>query len=347
MSTRYGGFLDDITLFDAAFFSIAPREAIQIDPQQRLVLEASWEALESACISPDEIRGSRGGVFFGMHNNSYWFAASNNTAEEIDTYWAVGNSDACISGRVSYFLGLMGPSMSINTACSGSLVGVHQACESLRREECDMALAGGVKVNLLPYPHISTSKADMLSPEGRCKTFAVNANGYVRTEGCGVVVLKRLDAARRDNDRILAVIRGSAVNQDGASGGLTVPNGPAQEAVIRQALSSGNLEPHDIDYVEAHGTGTPLGDPIEVGALGSVYAAGRPVSAPLLVGSSKTNLGHAESAAGILSLLKLLVCFRRKAFPPHILYGEPSPYIDWEGLNVKITDRTTDWPKKR
>ncbi|MCI0578304.1 MAG: type I polyketide synthase, partial [Chloroflexi bacterium] len=345
MVTRYGGFLPAVDHFDADFFGISPREAVSIDPQQRLLLEVSWEALEDAGQAPDKLNGSQTGVFMGVSTNDYsQLSIATGNLAQIDAYYGTGNAVSVIPGRLSYLLGLQGPSMAIDTACSSSLVAVHLACQSLRREECRLALAGGVNLILTPEVTISFSKARMMAPDGRCKTFAAAADGYVRGEGCGVVVLKRLSAAMADNDRILAVIRGSAVNQDGRSAGLTAPNGPAQQAVIRQALAAAGVAPHEISYVETHGTGTPLGDPIEVQALAEVLGQGRPAGQPVTIASVKTNIGHLEAAAGMASLIKAILALQYGEIPPHLHFHEPSPHIDWQTLPVRVPTSHGPWP---
>ncbi|MGH3522800.1 MAG: polyketide synthase, partial [Mycobacterium sp.] len=268
--TREGGFLTSWQPdeFDAEFFGIAPREAAAMDPQQRLVLEVAWEALENAGITPPEIRGTQTSVFIGLTTNDYSLTFAGKLGwEDVDPYIPFGNAANFAAGRLAYFLGVRGPALVIDTACSSSLVAVHLACQSLRRRESDAALAAGVNLILSPANSIACSRWGMLAPDGRCKTFDAGADGYVRSEGCGVVVLKRLSDALGDGDRVLAVVRGSAVNQDGASSGQTVPNGPAQQALLRQALAASRLQPGDVDYIEAHGTGTALGDPIELDAL--------------------------------------------------------------------------------
>ncbi|MFN7984376.1 MAG: polyketide synthase, partial [Vicinamibacterales bacterium] len=302
MSVRTGGFLDRLDTFEPAFFGIAPREAQTMDPQQRLLLEVAWEALEHAGVSPDSLAGTATGVFVGVCNSDHYQRVIAKGIDAIDAYLASGNANSVAAGRISYFLGLRGPALSIDTACSSSLVAVHLACQSLRSGESKVAIAAGVNVICTPETTITLSKAHMLAPDGRCKTFDDSADGFARGEGCGVLVLKPLSAALADGNRVLAVLRGTAVNQDGRSGGLTVPNGPAQEAVIRAALADAGLSPADIDYVEAHGTGTSLGDPIEVRALNGALNVGRDNGIPLLIGSVKTNLGHLESAAGVAGL---------------------------------------------
>jgi 3-oxoacyl-(acyl-carrier-protein) synthase len=303
IATRFGGFLDEVDQFDPQFFGIAPREALSMDPQQRLLLEVSWEALEDAGQSPTQLGQSRTGVYFGICGNDYaQLLLERNEPALLDMYYASGIGHSIASGRLSYVLGLQGPSLSVDTACSSSLVAVHLACQGLRNSECRMALAGGVNVILSPEVFSALSRARMLAADGKCKAFDAAADGFVRGEGCGVVVLKRLSDALADNDRILALIRGSAVNQDGPSSGLTAPNGPAQESVIRQALANAGVSPREIGYVETHGTGTSLGDPIEMGALGAVFGPERDPASPLIIGSVKTNVGHLEAAAGVTGL---------------------------------------------
>jgi len=266
VATCWGGFLESPEMFDPAFFGIAPIEAVSMDPQQRLLLEVTWEALEDAGIAPSTLNGSKTGVYMGISNSDYGQLAVNTV--DLDAYFATGASHAVAAGRISYFLGLRGPSLAIDTACSASLVAVHEACQSLRLAESDLALAGGVNLALIPEVTMALSRAQMMSADGRCKAFSADANGFVRGEGCGVVILKRLDAAERDEDRVLAVIRGTAINQDGRSSGLTAPNGPSQVEVIRAALRDAGIAPEAVSYVEAHGTGTGLGDTIEMQALG-------------------------------------------------------------------------------
>lgn len=343
MSTRWGGFLDQVDQFDPQFFGITPREAITMDPQQRLLLEVTREALEQAGIPADKLFGSRTGVFVGIVNNDYsqlQLAGGDNG--QIDAYFGSGSAHSIASGRLSYLLGLQGPSISIDTACSASLVAVHLAVQSLRLGECDMAVVGGTNVILVPETTIALSKFHMMAPDGRCKAFDARADGFVRGEGCGVVLLKRQSDALADGDNIIAVIRGSAVNQDGPSSGLTAPSGPAQEAVIREALANSGVDPHDVTYVEAHGTGTALGDPIEVQALAAALGPGRP--SPVLIGSVKTNIGHLESAAGIAGLIKAALALQHRALPPSLHLLEPNPYIPWEQLPVTIVTRKTSWP---
>ncbi len=344
MYTRGGGFLHDIDRFDAAFFGISPREAASMDPQQRLLLETAWDALEHAGLPPDKLYQSLTGVFLALGNSDYARMVWANT-DDIDVYYATGTAFSVAAGRLSYLLGLQGPSLVLDTACSGSLVAVHLACHSLRSRESDLALAGGVNLILSPEANINFSKAQMLAPDDRCKTFDAAADGYVRSEGCGLVVLKRLSDALAAGDTIFAVIRGSAVNQDGRSSGLTAPNGPAQEAVLRAALRSANITPDQVQYVEAHGTGTSLGDPIELQALGAVFGPGRAAHDRLKIGAVKTNIGHLEAAAGVAGLIKTALALHYEAVPPHLHLRQPSPYVDWESLRLEVPTRLTPWPR--
>lgn len=345
ISSRYGGFLEHVDMFDAQFFGISPREAVDLDPQQRLLMEVTWETLENANQSPERLFGSATGVFIGTRGSEYFTSQADGLPEQISAYNGTGNAASTVAGRLSYILGLVGPSIAMDTACSSSLVAVHLACESLRRCECDSALAGGVNLLLSPLASITTSKADMLAPDGRCKTFSAAADGYVRADGCGVVLLKRLSDALADGDQILATILGSAINQDGASGGLTVPNGPSQEALIRRALKNAGVNSEEVSYIEAHGTGTSLGDPIEVGALGAVFSPGRPADEPLLIGSVKTNLGHSEPAAGIAGLIKIVLALQNEALPPHLHFDDPNPYIPWGEFPLAVPKKKTPWPR--
>ena len=338
-------FLPDVDRFDNRFFGIAPREAIAMDPQQRLLLEAAWTALERACQAPDRLAGSPTGVFIGLCDDDYAhrLTISDPSTQPIDAY--AGTRRAVASpGRVSYVLGLQGPNLAVDTACSSSLVAVHLACQSLRAGECRLALAGGVNLMLSPETMMLRRSSRMWLRMGRCKTFDAGADGYVRGEGCGVVVLKRLSDAQADGDRVLAVIRGSAVNQDGRSNGLTAPNGPAQEAVVRAALAGSGVSPAEVGYVEAHGTGTALGDPIEVRALAAVLGEARSPEWPLLVGSVKTNIGHTEAAAGVAGLIKVVLALQHGEIPPHLHFRVPSPHIAWDELPVRVPTEVTGWP---
>ncbi len=343
IATLWGGFIDDVDRFEPQFFGISPREAVTMDPQQRLMLEVSWEALENAGYAPDKLSGSKSGVFVGICNNDYAQMILGGDAELFDMYVSTGGAHSVASGRISYILGLQGPAVSVDTACSSSLVAIYMAVQSLRNGECQMALAGGVNVILAPEVTVTLSKANMMASDGRCKTFDASADGFVRSEGCGVVVLKRLSDALADGDQILAVIRGAAINQDGRSNGLTAPNGPSQVAVIREALADADLEPHEVSYIETHGTGTSLGDPIEVQALGAALGKGRPADRPLMIGSVKTNIGHLESAAGVAGLIKLVLSLQHREIPPHLHFNQPSPYIPWDELPVTVPTARTPW----
>lgn len=346
MNTRWGGFLEEPTdMFDAYFFGISPMELASLDPQQRLLMEVTWEALENANLPPDKLVGSSTGVFMGMMSLDYGSRLlQSGNPDNIDAYFGTGNTVGLAAGRLSYFLKLTGPSFALDTACSSALVALHLACHSLRRKECDMALTGGVNLMLAPEVTISFSKANLMASDGRSKTFDASADGYVRGEGCGVVALKRLSDALAHGDNILALVRGSAVNHDGPSGGLTVPSGPAQERVIRQALASGNVNPSQVRYIEAHGTGTSLGDPIEVGALSAVFGKNRPQDDPLIIGSVKTNMGHLEAGAGMASLLKVVLSLQNEEIPPHLHFKTPNPHIPWDEFPVKVPVEQIPWP---
>lgn len=344
ITTRFGGFLNDVDLFDPQFFGISPREAARMDPQQRLLLEVSWEALENAFIPPHSLAGTRTGVFVGISSSDY-SRLQFSDPELIDAYAGTGNAHSIAANRLSYVFDLRGPSMAVDTACSSSLVSVHLACQSLRNGESDVALAGGVNLILTPELTITFSQARMLSPDGRCKTFDAGADGYVRGEGCGVVVLKRLSDAMRDGDNILALIRGSAVNQDGRSNGLTAPNGLAQQDVIRQALAEAQVAPHQVSYIEAHGTGTPLGDPIEIASLRAVLDTDQS-SGRVLIGSVKTNIGHLESAAGIAGLIKSVLALQHEAIPPHLHLKEINPYLSLDDSRIEIGTYLRPWKRR-
>jgi phthiocerol/phenolphthiocerol synthesis type-I polyketide synthase D len=342
-TTRAGGFLGDIAGFDAEFFAISPREARRIDPQQRMILEVGWEALEHAGISPASLAGSATGVFVGVSAGEYG-ARSLAALAEVDAWSGTGGALSVAANRLSYALDLRGPSVAVDTACSSSLVAVHLGMQSLRAGESDLVLAAGANLLLGPAVTAAFHEMGVISPTGRCQPFSASADGIVRAEGAGVVVLKRLADATRDGDRVLAVLRGSAVNQDGRSNGITAPNVEAQEDLLRLAYRSARLDPSDVDYVEAHGTGTLLGDPIEARALGTVLGAGRSASGPLLVGSVKSNLGHLEAAAGIVGLIKLVLAVGRRRIPASLHYTEHHPHIDFEALGLSVADRAIDWP---
>ncbi len=344
MYSRWGGFVDGVDEFDAAFFGIGDAEARAMDPQQRLLLEASWEALERSGRAPGELAGSRTGVYVGLCFSEYPGTPTLTTdPTAIGAYSVLGAAPSVAAGRVAYALGLQGPAVTLDTACSSSLVALQSAEDGLRAGRCDLALVGGVNLQLAPETTIGFSRLSALSPDGRVRAFAADANGYVRADGCGVLVLERLSAARRNGDRVLAVVRGVAVNHDGRSNGLTAPNGPAQQRVIGDALTRAGIRPTDVDYVETHGTGTPLGDPIEAAALAEVYCAGR--QTPLLIGSVKTNIGHAEAAAGVAGVMKAVLMLRHGKIPPSLHFDAPSPHIDWARTSLEVVRTGRTWPQ--
>ncbi len=339
-----GGFLDGVDQFDPRFFNISPKEAPYVDPQQRLVLETAWAALEDAAIDPTPLRGANGGVYVAVSNIDYAAEMSALPEAELNGYIGTGMAHSAASGRLSYFLGWRGPSVSVDTACSSSLVALHLAAQDLRTRDSDVALCAGVNTIHLPRGHIMATQSNMLAPDGRCKTFDDAADGYCRSEGCGVLVLKRLSDAKRDGDRVLGLVRGSAVRQDGESSALMVPNGTAQEALMRAAIASALLDPADISYVEAHGTGTALGDPIEMGAISAVFSASHTRDAPVVVGSVKTNLGHMESAAGMGGVIKTLLQLRDGVYYPHLNLATPSRHIPWDTAPVTVPTTGRPWP---
>ncbi|MGX1881809.1 SDR family NAD(P)-dependent oxidoreductase [Streptomyces sp. NPDC055287] len=343
IASDQGGFLRHIDRFDADFFDIPAREADNLDPQQRLLLESAWHALEDSGTDPHGLRNTRTGVFVGVSYADYARLLARGGAEHVDAYYSTGTALNAAAGRIAYFLGLNGPAVAVDTACSSSLVAIHLAVRSLRSGETDAVLAGGVNIMLDPASSVAVSRAHMLSPDGRCRTFSADANGFVRSEGCGVLVLKRLGDARRDGDRVLAVIRGSAVNQDGASSGLTAPSGTAQEAMLNAALRDAATEPGEVSYLETHGTGTALGDPIEVGAAWRAFGAGRRPGEPLRIGSVKSNIGHCESAAGMASVIKTVLALRNGVLPANLHFSRPNPHIDWASMNVQVVEARTPW----
>ncbi|GIL13953.1 MAG: polyketide synthase [Chloroflexota bacterium] len=342
ITSRWGGFLQDVDRFDPYFFGISPREAARMDPQQRLLLEVTWEALEDAGQTKEGLAGSQTGVFVGVHSQSadYYLMQVGNL-KAIDTYTGTGTSHSVVSGRLSYLFDWQGPNVAMDTACSSSLVALHLAVQSLRNKECNMALAGGVNLILSPHFTVAASRMHMLSTDGRCKTFDADADGFVRGEGCGVIVLKRLSDALADGDAILALIRGTAINQDGNTNGLTAPNGLSQQAVIRQALANAGVSPEQIGYIEAHGTGTSLGDPIEVEALAGVF--GGVQNHVCMLGSAKANVGHLEGAAGVAGVIKTVLSLRHQAVPPLLHFKQLNPHISLENTPFAIPTTLTPW----
>jgi len=342
MSTRWGGFIKDVDCFDPHFFGISPREAERMDPQQRILLEIVWESLENAGIAPSNLNGSKTGVFVGSCTNDYGISLAQETSL-INAYDTTGNSFSILANRISYLLNLKGPSLAIDTACSSSLVALDLACQSLLNLESNLCLVGGINLTLSPETTISLSQARMMATDGHCKTFDANADGYVRGEGGGVVVLKRLEDAIRDGDNIQAVVKGSAINQDGFTNGITAPNGLSQREVVFEALKKAEVEPSQVSYVETHGTGTPLGDPIEINSLKTVLMKGRETNQPCWIGSVKTNIGHLEAAAGIASLVKVILALQHKIIPAHLNFKKINPYIKIENTPIKIPTSSQKW----
>ncbi|MEW9551925.1 type I polyketide synthase [Nonomuraea sp. NPDC050783] len=343
-AVRHGSFLDDIEGFDAEFFGLSPREAELMDPQQRILMETAWEALEHAGLPPHELAGTDAGVFVGVCTADYGGRLLEDLPQ-IEAWTGIGAATCAVANRISYSLDLRGPSMAIDTACSASLVALHLAAQSLRLGESDVALAGGVNLLVTPGQTLTLGSAGALAPDGRSKSFDASADGYGRGEGCGVVVLKRLSDARRAGDRILALVIGSAVNQDGHTNGIMAPCGEAQEHVMARACRQAGVEPSTVDYVEAHGTGTRLGDPLEAGALSSVYGAGRAPGDPCLIGSVKSNIGHLEGAAGIAGVIKAVLALHRGEIPPSVL-RTLNPAIPWEGSGLRVVTERTAWPER-
>ncbi len=346
MSTRWGGYIRDVDQFDPHFFGISPREASAMDPQQRLLLEVAWQALENAGQPPDQLAGSRTGVFVGIGGFDYSNVIINyrRHLQVINAYLGTGVAHSIAANRISYLLDLRGPSMAIDTACSSSLVAIHMACESLRGAQSDLAIAGAVNLILSPEATIAFSHAHMMAADGRCKTFDAKADGYVRAEGCGVVVLKRLSDALRDRDNILALVRGSTVNQDGRTAGIAAPNASAQQSVMREALAQAGVSPDELTYIEAHGTGTSIGDPIEVEAIKGVLGKASAESPPCLMGSVKANIGHLENASGMASLTKVLACLQHDEIPGQLHFSKLNPRISLAGTRIAIPGRLQPWP---
>ena len=340
-----GGYLKNIKDFDAEFFALSKMEADNIDPQQRMALELTWEALENARIPASSLRGESVGVYIGSSTNDYSYLAMMDP-RTAHPYAITGTASSIIANRVSYFYDFRGPSVAVDTACSSSLVAVHSGVQALRSGEADVVLAGGVNALVTPAVTIGFDEVGgVLAPDGRIKSFSSDADGYARSEGGGMLVLKRLADARRDGDEILAVIAGSAVNHDGRSNGMLAPNPDAQAEVLRKAYRDAGINPRTVDYIEAHGTGTILGDPIEADALGRVVGRGRAAEQPALLGAVKSNVGHLESAAGAASLAKVALSLRNNKIPPSINYAGPNPYIDFDGVHLKVADTVTDWPR--
>ena len=343
---RRGGFADYADRFDAGFFGISPREALQMDPQQRMLLEVAWEALDDGGQTLERLAGSRTGVFVGISTHDYGdVIAGSANRHAIEAHTATGTATSIAANRISYVFDLRGPSIALDTACSSSLTAVHLACRSLASGECDLALAGGVNLFLHPHSAMGLARASMLSPDGQCKAFDARANGFVRGEGAGLIVIKPLAAAVRDRDRIYALIRGSAINQDGRTVGIMVPNPDAQEAMLREVLGAAAVEPQEVQYVEAHGTGTAVGDPLEAGAIGRVFSAGRDPDSPLHIGSVKTNIGHLEAAAGIAGVIKTALVLQHRLIPPHLNFSEPNPAIAFGALRLKVPVTPQPWPQ--
>ena len=339
-----GGYLEDISAFDAEFFGLSPLETVNVDPQQRLVLELTWEALENARIPANTLRGKPVGVYVGSSNNDYGMLITADPAE-AHPYALTGTASSIIANRVSYVYDFRGPSISVDTACSSSLVSVHQAVRDLREHNADVALAGGV--NILAAPWVSTAFGELgvFSPTGKIRAFSDDADGFVRSDGAGMLVLKRVSDALADGDTILAVIKGSAINSDGHSNGLTAPNPEAQVDVLQRAYADAGVDPSQVDYVEAHGTGTILGDPIEATALGAVLGANRTPATPTLLGSAKTNFGHTESAAGAAGLIKVVLAMQHNVLPPSLNFTEPNRYINFDAEHLEVVADPREWPE--
>src|SRR4051795_5542354 len=340
-----GGFISGVDQFDASFFGMSPREATRADPQQRILMEVAYEAIEDAGIAPERIAGTSTGVFVGISTLDYGGIQTGTTERRsINAYTNLGLAFAIAANRLSYLFDLHGPSVAIDTACSSSLVATHLACQSIWNGQCGMALVGGVNLILRPEGTIGFSKASMLAPDGRCKSFDARANGYVRSEGAGVLVLKPMSRALTDGDPIYAVVRGTAVNQDGRTTGISLPNRAAQEAMLSEAYRHAGIAPEDVQYIEAHGTGTPVGDPIELNAIGEVVGRRRPPEAPCIVGSVKTNIGHLEAASGVAGLIKAALSLKHGQIPPNLHFATPNPDIPFEALKLRVPQTVEQWP---
>ena len=337
----YGGYIPHLKEFDASFFRIAPREAISLDPQQRLLLEVSWEALENSAIPPESLQGSATGIYLGICGIDYWHQLLRRNPSEIDAYLTTGNTHSLASGRLAHFYGTTAPSISLDTACSGSLVALHLAIKSLRDRESNLALVGGVNRLIAPEVSINFSQAKMLSHDGLCKTFDDRADGFVRSEGCGIVIVKRLSDAIADGDHIRAVLLGSAVNQDGRTSSITTPNSLSQQAVIQQALANSQVEPTQVSYLESHGTGTALGDLIELEALSEVFSDNQ----ELILGAVKTNIGHLEAASGIASLIKAVLALERATIPANLHLQRPNQHLEWQNTPFTLPQTNLPWQK--
>jgi len=345
VSVRHGGFVNDIDRFDAAFFGISPVEALRIDPQHRLLLETAYNALDNAGIPVESLSGSDTGVFIGISSHDYGDIQNSPSERQfIGSHSSAGGAQSIAANRISYTFDLKGPSFIVDTACSSSLVAAHLACMSLRNGECSVALVGGVNAILKPEPEMCFSRGGFLAPDGRCKTFDNSANGYIRSEGCGMIVLRPLSRALQDGNRIYATIIGSAVNQDGKTNGISMPNPRAQVAVMHAAYKDAEIDPSMVDYVEAHGTGTAAGDPIEAQSIGKVIGKCQNRKGVCYVGSVKTNIGHLEPASGIAGLIKLSLAMSHEIIPPNIHFRTPNPKIDFDDLRLKVPTEPIDWP---
>ena len=346
MYTNKGGFLHDPGAFDTKCFAMSRDEAISLDPQQRLLMTVSWEALERANQDFSKIKGARTAVFIAMCNQDYYLSHIGGNPVNIHEFSATGSGFSTAAGRLAYFFDFRGPAITIDTACSSSLVALNMAAQNIQNNQCDMALVGGVNIILRPEPFIAFCAIKALSPDGRCKTFDASANGYARGEGCGVVILKKLSAAMQDKDPVLAIIKGGSINQDGTSSSLTAPNAISQKDVIQQALTNASIGLDDIDYIELHGTGTSLGDPIEARSLGMVFKD-RKNPKKVLVGSVKTNVGHLEAAAGMAGLIKTILAIQQKQIPPSLHFKDPSPHIQWDQIPIQVPTHSLPWPENK